>query len=443
VRDAVGLRPQRIALLDAEPVLFVHHHEPEFGELHLLPQERVRADHDPRRPGGDVQEGRAPRRRRLRARQERHARAGLGAAQHPGLRERPHERADRAQVLRREHLGGGQEGGLPAGVDHLEHRPQCHHRLPGAHLALEEALHRVRQGEVLTDLGPDHPLAGGQREGQGGVEGGEQSERARRPGRRGEVSHGRPPARERRLEHERLLEAHPRPGPPPLGVVVGPVQATQGLDQAGKALGPAHLLGQRIGKVVRGQGIEHRSDGLLDLPRRDRRARGVHRHRLGRLDQGRGLGVDVVEGEEVGVHQLALAAVEVHGSREQAGLPHLQAVLEVLGHTRLPGEEGQREARVAVRDGRREHPRGAGGRLAQAHVRHLRQDCHVLAHGQVREVREPARLLVAARVVAQEVLDRLEPEPRERLGGLGPDRSAERLGGDVGHSTPSDSAGAA
>ncbi len=38
---------QRIALLHAEPMLLVDHHQAEVGELHLLFEQRVGADHDP------------------------------------------------------------------------------------------------------------------------------------------------------------------------------------------------------------------------------------------------------------------------------------------------------------------------------------------------------------------------------------------------------------
>ena len=41
-----GLLAERVALLDAEPVLLVDDHQAEVGELHLLLEQRVRADED-------------------------------------------------------------------------------------------------------------------------------------------------------------------------------------------------------------------------------------------------------------------------------------------------------------------------------------------------------------------------------------------------------------
>ena len=50
VRAGVArLLPERVALLDAEPVLLVDDHQPQVGELHVLLEQGVRADHDPGR----------------------------------------------------------------------------------------------------------------------------------------------------------------------------------------------------------------------------------------------------------------------------------------------------------------------------------------------------------------------------------------------------------
>ena len=46
-RLPAALAAQRVPLLDAEPVLLVDHHQAEVGELDLLLEQRVGADHDP------------------------------------------------------------------------------------------------------------------------------------------------------------------------------------------------------------------------------------------------------------------------------------------------------------------------------------------------------------------------------------------------------------
>ena len=46
MRRPVGLGPQRISLLDPEPVLLVDDDQAEVAELHPLLQQRVGADHD-------------------------------------------------------------------------------------------------------------------------------------------------------------------------------------------------------------------------------------------------------------------------------------------------------------------------------------------------------------------------------------------------------------
>ena len=57
---ALGAPHERVALLDAEAVLLVDDEQSEPGELDVLLQERVRADHDARRAAGDAPERRAP-----------------------------------------------------------------------------------------------------------------------------------------------------------------------------------------------------------------------------------------------------------------------------------------------------------------------------------------------------------------------------------------------
>ena len=96
----------------------------------------------------------------------------------PPCAERPEQVAQRARVLGGEHLGGREQRGLAAGVDHLQHRPQRHDRLARAHVSLEQPQHRHVARKVRGDLLAHRPLAGGERERQPRVERVDQSRRA-------------------------------------------------------------------------------------------------------------------------------------------------------------------------------------------------------------------------------------------------------------------------
>ena len=161
---------------------------------------------------------------------------GVGvAAEHPPGRQVAEHRGDRAVVLLGEHLGGREQRRLGTGVDDPQHRPQRHQRLAGADLALEQPVHRVRLGQVALELLADLHLARGQREGQPGVEGREQSA----PTGPGDGTLGTltgPAPGEHQLGHQRLLEAEALLGGADLLVVVGTVDPPE--------------RGQRVEQVV-------------------------------------------------------------------------------------------------------------------------------------------------------------------------------------------------
>lgn len=136
------LLAQSISLLDAEAVLLVDDDEGEVGELDVLLDERVGADDDAGLAGRRVEQGATTGRGVLATGEQRHGGAELGAAEHPALCEVSEHRRDRAVVLRRQDLGGGQQGGLTARVDGGEHGPQRDDRLARADLALQEPVHR-------------------------------------------------------------------------------------------------------------------------------------------------------------------------------------------------------------------------------------------------------------------------------------------------------------
>jgi hypothetical protein len=154
VRRGAPLGAQRVALLDAEAVLLVDHDQPEVGEGHALRQQRVGADDDPGLPARGL--ARAVRRAAAPCEPVSSATrvATSAAPSSPACASGPEHRAQRAGVLLGEHLGRGQQRGLAAAVDDLQHRPQRHEGLAGADLALQEAVHRARLAQLRASVRP-------------------------------------------------------------------------------------------------------------------------------------------------------------------------------------------------------------------------------------------------------------------------------------------------
>ena len=114
----------------------------------------------------------------------------------------------RAGVLRGEHLGRGEQRGLAAGVDHLQHRPQRHDGLAGADLALQQPVHRVLGGQLRGRArSPTSRCPSVSANGSRGVERGQQAVRA--PAAR--ALPGRLAAASRRCASSDLQHAAPRP----------------------------------------------------------------------------------------------------------------------------------------------------------------------------------------------------------------------------------------
>ncbi len=64
-------------------------------------------------------------------------------------------------------LGGCHQRALPAGIHAHRRSQRGHHGLARAHIALQQSMHRLRQGQVLRDLLDHALLRAGQPEGQG------------------------------------------------------------------------------------------------------------------------------------------------------------------------------------------------------------------------------------------------------------------------------------
>ena len=247
MRRPAALGAQRVALLDAEAVLLVDDDQPEVGELDALLQQRVGADDDAGPAVGDLGARLAAGRGLQRAGEQRDPGAVGGAVELAGPAERAEQLADAAGVLGGEHLGGREQRGLAAGVDHLRHGPQRDDGLARADLALQQPVHRLLAAELRGQLLPHLALALGQLERAA-------RRRRRRAGRRSARGRAMPgsraAARRRaaRVSWRISASSHFSRWRRPLDVLGGggPVDVEQRGGQPRQAVPGAQLLGQRV-----------------------------------------------------------------------------------------------------------------------------------------------------------------------------------------------------
>ena len=137
------LAAQRQALGDAEAVLLVDDRKPERRHFDTLLEERVRADGELRGAGRDGLAGGAALLRGLRTGQ-------------PGDAHRQafEPRAQLAEVLLGQEFGGRHEGHRAPAFNRLQRRKRGDHRLAGAHVPLQEPLHRLPALQVVADFAP-------------------------------------------------------------------------------------------------------------------------------------------------------------------------------------------------------------------------------------------------------------------------------------------------
>ena len=122
-------------------MLLVDHHQPEPLELHVLLDQRVGPDDDVRGAVPGLLKRVRPR----------------GAPQPPdeeddGHPERVQEPAQREVVLPREDLGRGHQRALSSSTGAPEECARRDDRLSGSDIPLEQAVHRVRPGQIPGDL---------------------------------------------------------------------------------------------------------------------------------------------------------------------------------------------------------------------------------------------------------------------------------------------------
>ena len=146
-RQGQHVHPDEVLLelflvLDAEPLLLVDDDKAQVVEADVFGQQAVGAHHDVHAACLQAAQGLLL------------LLGGAEAGEHPDLdRERLHAGEDRVVVLPGQQGGGGQDGALFAAHDALERGPQGHFGLADAHVAAEQAVHRVAALHVLFDLG--------------------------------------------------------------------------------------------------------------------------------------------------------------------------------------------------------------------------------------------------------------------------------------------------
>ena len=128
-------------------------------EFHLFLDQRVGADDDGGLPVPDPFIRLPLLLRRHGAREQ-----NRGKLQAAALQKLPH----RLGVLSRQHLRGRHQGPLVSALRRRKQRQEGDHRLPGAYVPLDQAVHHPAACQIGLDLLPDPLLGPGKRVGQGG-----------------------------------------------------------------------------------------------------------------------------------------------------------------------------------------------------------------------------------------------------------------------------------
>ena len=421
--EGVGRAPGAVpiaqgrALLDAEAVLLVDHHDAERRERHPLLDQRVGADREVDGAVGQPGEHVAP----LGARHlvgeqldaDRAVAEQVGRVGHA----HPLEQAgDADRVLLGQHLGRRHERRLVTALDRGEHRRDGDDGLARPDVALEQAVHRVRGGEIGVDLA-DHPLLrAGERVTEGGPEPLDELA-GRGVGDAALLALQAPLAQdEGELHAQQLVEREAVPGDLLLPHRLREVDATQRRRPVGEAVLGAKVVGQRVGDAPLGAAAQRLLHPAGELPRRELRllALGVDR------DDPPGAVADEVDDR---VRHLEPAPVGV-GLAEEGDL---QALGQLALAPRLVEEHDVHPARVvADRDVHHAPPVAGPARARRAHGR---QHERLLARDQVGDARLAGAVDPATGVRGDEVEHRLDADLLERRLLLRPDPT-QALDGD-------------
>ena len=282
------------ALLHAETVLLVDHGKAEALEAHRLLDQRVRAHDEPRPAAGDALAG-----RRL---------FGAGQAPDQELGPEAHglqQAREGVVVLLGEQLRRRHDRGLVAVLGGEQHREQRHHRLPGPHVAHQQAMHPLGGRHVFGDFPDGVLLVSRQLEGERLLE----------------------PRRQLAFELEadagpRAFGQHPRPGLHELLV-----------EEFVEGQAPPAALGvlERRGPVDRREGLPHRGEPHARAQRRRMRIRRERQQRVEVLGQ---QPADLAVGQPFGRrihrqdHPVAGLVLVLLGEHDELARHKLAAVIE-------------------------------------------------------------------------------------------------------------------
>ncbi len=373
---------ERLALLDAEPVLLVDDGHGEIGERDAALDQCVRPDDDLGRARFDL--GAGP----LRAGAPRQEQRADAEARTEGL--------DRHEVLLRKGLGGNHERALGSGLDRTHERIEGDDGLPGADVSLEEPLHRNGLGEIAVDLRDRPLLMLGQLEGKLGPVPGDERPRRRQRSRKGVFLAAT--AGNRDLEAEQLIEREP-----PASLL--------GLVQIGREVHGGEGVAANRMLELRRQRVDH-----IGCARRERRA--------GKLPEpgGGNLLACAVHGREVGRRACLAEIVRAHlesMTAEPAPQPKRGPGDELLRQPRLVEPAGRdRTGRIGDLRG---DDREAAARPPNACPPHDAGDRHLLVAPELRDRDLVGRAFVAPRPAVEQIADRDDTERREALRQGGPD----------------------
>ena len=311
IPDVARLRGQGDPLANAEPVLLVHHHEPQSVEAKIALQERVRPDDERDRSGGDLGEDLLPLPRGRRGGEK--GVAHLRAAQ---------EARRRLRVLLREDGGRGQDRGLGPGPRRAHRGREREHGLPRSHVPQEKPPHRDLAVQIALDRLERLLLRARQAERERGVK--PRRQRGARPQGMGRAAAAVPCARveERDLDPEKLLQREPAPRG--LGVFGGgrEMDLGEGLRERGEASLRAPGGRDGVGQIARRpqRVLDAGAEPALRHPLREP----VHRNHARELRAGIFL---LLLGLELGIVHLE-PAIGLDRAREEIALPRMKRALD-------------------------------------------------------------------------------------------------------------------
>ena len=309
---ALGL--EREALMHAEAVLLVDHHEGKVTKRDSLLEQGMGADENIDLAFFQRGKDRLP----------------LAAALAPGEQRDAQSRRggkafDRLEVLAGQDLGRRHERGLGARLDGRSHGEQRHHGLAAAHITLQQPQHAQGPREVGVDLGESPGLCAGEPEGELGQHGlaelpggGEDAPRA--------ATQALADGGQRQLVGEELIVSEPLPRRRSRLDIGGGLGRVHAPERLGK--GWPGLLGAPAGVDPFGQGGQPRQSLRDDLAQ----------HRIGEAG---GQGVERLEQRQrpaapvicfhhvIGVRHLQPAVIGFELARDDAPAAHGQEPLQI------------------------------------------------------------------------------------------------------------------